>query len=179
MSQTWIALLRGINVGTAKRVAMADLRAAMESLGYTDVRTLLASGNVVFRSARVLKKDAALAMQAALQKRTGVSSRFTVVSAADLRSIAEENPLVRVSTNPSLLFVGFLRDGKDAALVKALAKQGWGPDVLALGTRAFYAWCPRGSMQSDMFAEVSKALGDNVTVRNWGTTMKLLGMVEG
>lgn len=178
MPQSWVALLRGINVGKAKRVAMVDLRAAMESLGYTDVRTLLASGNVVFRSARALRKDAAAAMQDALLRKTGVSSRFTLVSAADLRSIADANPLVKVATNPSLLFVGFLQEARHVALVRPLAQQSWSPDMLAVGTTAFYAWCPKGSLQSDMFVRLSKALGDNVTVRNWGTTTKLLEMVQ-
>ena len=48
MAANHVALLRGINVGTAKRVAMEDLRALMGGLGYGDVRTLLNSGNVVF-----------------------------------------------------------------------------------------------------------------------------------
>jgi uncharacterized protein (DUF1697 family) len=57
MSATHVALLRGINVGKAKRVAMADLRALLEELGYADVRTLLNSGNVVFTAPRAAKGD--------------------------------------------------------------------------------------------------------------------------
>ena len=72
----YVALLRGINVGKAKRVAMADLREVIESLGYTNARTLLNSGNAVFESSRALRKNAAEELREALVKKTGVSSRF-------------------------------------------------------------------------------------------------------
>lgn len=174
--RTWVALLRGINVGTAKRVAMADLRAAMESLGYLEVRTLLASGNVVFTTTGALRRDAAATMQAALAGRTGVSSRFTVLSAAELGDIVGANPLAGVMTDPSRMFVGFLQEPRDAARLAALAGGPWKPDVLALGRRVAYLWCPNGQMESRLSEAVGKALGDRVTVRNWSTTTKLLAL---
>ncbi len=171
--RTWIALLRGINVGKAKRVAMSDLRAVMEQLGYLDVRTLLASGNVVFRSVSTPGKVAAAAMQAALERKTGVSSRFTLLAAEDLRSMIAGNPLADACTNPSRLMVGFLQHESHLRLVKDLVGQDWSPDSLAPGPQSFYAWLPRGSMESRLFQVLSKKLGDNVTVRNWSTTLKL------
>ena len=174
---TYVALLRGINVGKAKRVAMADLRAAIESLGYGDVRTLLNSGNAVFTSKRALKPAAAEELRAALLKKTGVSSRFTLRSAEELRATMEANPLVKVATDHTRLFAAFVTDGNDMKLVKPLAAQQWKPEALALGPAVVYVWCPNGLLESKASVAVGKALGDGVTVRNWATVLKIQALV--
>ena len=88
-----VALLRGINVGTAKRIAMADLRQVFEDLGYRDVRTLLNSGNVVF----TVDKESGDADGARLEKviadRFGVSARVIVLNRKEVAAAVEENPL--------------------------------------------------------------------------------------
>jgi uncharacterized protein (DUF1697 family) len=122
MAGTYVALLRGINVGKAKRVAMADLRAAIESLGYTDVRTLLNSGNAVFTSRTVLRKNAADELRAVLLKKTGVSSRFTLRSAGELDDAVRANPLLDVANDHTRLFTAFIADLEDLARLKPLAK---------------------------------------------------------
>jgi uncharacterized protein (DUF1697 family) len=177
MAQTYVALLRGINVGTAKRVAMADLRAVIESLGYADARTLLNSGNAVFSCPRALKKSAAQDLQAALQKKTGVSSRFTLRSAAELDQVIRANPLLDVGTDHSRLFVAFVTDQDDIAKLEPLLEQPWKPESLALGPGVAYIWCPNGLTESRASGAVGKALGDGVTVRNWATVMKLSELV--
>ena len=170
---TYIALLRGINVGKAKRVAMADLRAAIESLGYGDVRTLLNSGNAVFTSKRALNKTAAEELRAALVKQTGVSSRFTLRSAEELQATVKANPLLTVATDHTRLFAAFVTDPNDMKLVKPVAAQAWKPESIALGPSVVYVWCPNGLLESKASIAVGKALGDGVTVRNWATVMKL------
>lgn len=178
MAGTYIALLRGINVGKAKRVAMADLRAVIESLGYTNARTLLNSGNALFLSARALRRNAAEELRAELLKRTGVSSRFTLRSAAELDDVVRANPLLEVASDHTRLFAAFVTDPGDMALVKPLAKQPWTPESLALGPNAVYIWCPNGLLESKAQEAVGKLLRDGVTVRNWATVMKLLKLVE-
>ena len=169
----YVALLRGINVGKAKRVAMADLRSAIESLGYGDVRTLLNSGNAVFTSKRALKAAAAEELRAALLKKTGVSSRFTLRSADELRATIDSNPLLKVATDHTRLFAAFVTDSDDIKLVKPLMTQQWKPEALALGPDVVYIWCPNGLLESKATVAVTKALGDGVTVRNWATVLKL------
>ena len=75
---TYVALLRGINVGKAKRIAMADLRALLEGLGYTDVATLLNSGNVVFKVGGGAAKRLAADISAAIATRLGGSWMLAV-----------------------------------------------------------------------------------------------------
>ena len=178
----WVALLRGINVGTAKRVAMADLRAIVESLGYQDVTTLLNSGNVVFRHPAKInlrsKASPARAIEDAVKKRLGVSSAVIALRAAELDAILRDNPLVKPSRAPSLLLVALVRDAAALSRLAVLAKQDWGREELACGRGAGYIWCPGGSIAGEVFTAVNKACGDGVTTRNWSTMLKLQALTR-
>jgi uncharacterized protein (DUF1697 family) len=179
MATTYAALLRGINVGKAKRVAMADLRALVADLGYADVRTLLNSGNIVFRGADEAPDAVGARIEAALPERLGLTSRITMLSGAELAAIVEANPLVDVATNPSRLLVAVLTNAADGAKLKPLAGQDWGDEALALGPRVVYAWCPEGVLASPLMEAVGRALGDAVTTRNWATITKLHALASG
>ena len=178
MGDYWIALLRGINVGTAKRVAMADLRRIVEDLGYQDVTTLLNSGNVVFRAAAGSKGSPARAIEEALVTRVGVSSAVTALPAATLDAIMKGNPLVKPSRDPSRLLVATLRDAASLSRLAALARQDWGREQLVCGRVAGYLWCPDGISAGALFTALNKALGDGVTMRNWATMLKLQAMTR-
>jgi uncharacterized protein (DUF1697 family) len=173
-----VALLRGINVGRAKRVAMADLRALVEELGYGDVRTLLNSGNVVFTAPRVSPSVAARRIEEALVVRTGVTSRVTVLTADELDRIVSDNPLLSVATDPTRSMVVVLRDARDAPRLQPLAVRDWSPEVLGIGERVAYLWCPDGILVSPLTEAVGKLLGDAITMRNWATTTKLHALLE-
>jgi len=168
-----VALLRGINVGKAKRVAMADLRSLVADLGYDDVRTLLNSGNVVFSVPRGARGDPATRIEQAIATRLGVTSRVTVLTAAELAAVVEENPLGKVADDPSRLLVTVLTDPADRARLKPLAQQRWAPEAFAIGRRVSYAWCPKGMIDSPLAAAVSKLVGAGGTTRNWATITKL------
>ncbi|MBK6898439.1 MAG: DUF1697 domain-containing protein [bacterium] len=94
------ALLRGINVGRAKRIAMADLRRLFADLGYADVRTLLNSGNVVFAAKSPDAAGHARAIRAAIEREFGFTAPVIVVTAADLAAILLENPCATWPTTP-------------------------------------------------------------------------------
>jgi uncharacterized protein (DUF1697 family) len=173
---TYVALLRGINVGNAKRVAMADLRALVGKLGYRDVRTLLNSGNIVFTGPSALQVAVAARIEAALSRRLGVSARVTVLTAAELAAAAADNPLVEIAANPSRLLVAVLANPADRSRLKSLAKQDWAPEALAVGARVAYLWCPDGIIASRVAKAVGHVLGDAVTMRNWATCTKLIDL---
>jgi uncharacterized protein (DUF1697 family) len=175
---TYVALLRGINVGTAKRVAMADLRDLLGALGYTDVRTLLNSGNAVFTAGAAAARNAGTRIEQALVKRLGVASRVLVFSGAELTQIVAENPLIEVSNNHSRLMVAFLVNGADRERPGPLARRSWGKERLHIGARAVYYWCPESILTSPVSTAVGKALGDAMTVRNWNTVLRLHALVD-
>ncbi len=178
MAHRKIALIRGINVGRAKRVAMADLRALVEDLGYGDVRTLLNSGNVVFTTPRAAVGDAAARIEKTLATKLGVSARVTVLTAAELAAAITDNPLLQIAGDPSRFLVAFLNNPADRSKLNPLMKQGWTAEVLAIGARVAYLWCADGILASRLLEAVSRLLGDAVTTRNWTTVMKLHALTE-
>lgn len=172
-STCYIALLRGINVGRAKRVAMADLRKLIGELGFRDVRSLLNSGNVVFRGAVLKPAVAAAAIEEALVLKLGVAARVTVLASDELNAIVAANPLLPVATDLARLLVFILANPADRKLIVALDRQDWGLEALAIGKRAAYVWCPAGLIDSRAASALGKALGDATTSRNWNTMCKL------
>jgi uncharacterized protein (DUF1697 family) len=173
-----VALLRGVNVGTAKRIAMAELRKLVEALDYTDVRTLLNSGNVVFTAPKAVSGDAAARIEAAILARLGVSTRVTVLTGKEVADAVRSNPLAAVADDPARLLVMAFPDAKAMARLKPLLGQAWAPEVLALGTRFAYMWCARGIVKSRLWTAANRALGDVGTARNIATMGKLLALVE-
>jgi len=174
-----VALLRGINVGRAKRVAMAELRAVVTDLGYRDVRTLLNSGNVVFTVPGAIRGDAASRIEKAVEARLGVSSRVTVLTAAEVAEAVLENPLSKVADNPSRLLCMILTDPATRTQLTPFLKERWAPEALALGRRVAYVWCPQGSIDSPLMAALSRAVGDGGTARNMATMTKLHALTGG
>lgn len=176
-SQRYIALLRGINVGRAKRIAMADLRKLAESLGYTGVRSLLNSGNLVFDAgADTDTAAAAAAIEEALVLRLGVAARVFVLERAELADIIDDNPLLDLADDHARLFAFMLAGDAQREVAACLCERSWGPEALALGRRAAYVWCPQGLLDSAAAAALGKGLGDGATSRNWKTMTKLHGL---
>jgi uncharacterized protein (DUF1697 family) len=175
----YVALLRGINVGTARRIAMSDLRALLAQLGFTEVRTLLNSGNAVFSAAKGEPRKTADRIARALEAEKGISVSVMVLTSLELAAITAANTLLEIADTPSRLLVGILRDRADADRLADIAKADWGDERIALGGknasagRAVYMWMPAGVIDSRLNAAVAKALGDRVTARNWATMLKL------
>ncbi|GAB3462790.1 DUF1697 domain-containing protein [Massilia terrae] len=169
----YIALLRGINVGRAKRVPMADLCQLVAELGFGDVRSILNSGNVVFSGPAKKPAAVATAIEEALVLRLGVASRVIVLDHDELAGIIDANTLVEHATDFSRLLVFVLEQPELRALLVPLAERDWGKEALALGDRAAYVWCPAGVLDSAVAAAVGKQLGDKTTSRNWNTLSKL------
>src|SRR5687767_4111212 len=108
-----IALLRGINVGRAKRIAMADLRDIVERLGYRDVKTILNSGNVVFTADGGSAQASAKSIEKALVSELGISSKVTGLTAADLAAIIDENPIPEGTATPSRFLISVVSNPAD------------------------------------------------------------------
>ena len=170
-----VALLRGVNnVGRATRVAMADLRAVFDELGFRDVRTLLNSGNVVFSSPAKQRDKLRGRIEKALASTLDLTVPVTVLSADEIVTIVRENPFADVVTNPSHLLVVVPQTPADLARLAPLMTQRGAPEQLALGARAAYLWCGNGLAKSPLWMAVERALARSCTGRNIATMTKLM-----
>jgi uncharacterized protein (DUF1697 family) len=176
---TRVALIRGINVGKAKREAMAELRAELEKIGYADVRTLLNSGNVVFTLPAKSKGEPDARVEEVLEKRLKVPAKVVVLTAEEVAEAVDGNPLLdKAEGDPARFLVAALAERLDRKALTTLAKQDWAPDALALGKRVAYLWCADGILASKLLTAFNRATGDGATTRNWTTMVKLRAMAE-
>jgi uncharacterized protein (DUF1697 family) len=174
-----VALLRGVNVGKAKRIAMADLRRVVDELGYRDVKTLLNSGNVVYTRPASVKGDSAARIGKAIMSELGVSCAVVVLTAGELAEIVEGNPLLDVADDPSRLLVAVVRSPEALAGFDELKKGKWAPDRIEFGRRAAYLWCATGILESPVAERFLKASKEGATTRNWATILKLHALANG
>lgn len=180
MPPTHAAFLRGINVGRAKRVAMADLRRAIESLGATDVRTLLNSGNVVLAwpsGSRVTASALAGRIEAAVESRLGHSAMVVVLTRAEVQRILDDVPAGAARLEPSRVLIGIPPSAGDVKKLAPLLAEDWSPERLDLGTRAACMGLPRGVADSRLVAAVEARLDRRVTSRNLATLRKVLDLM--
>jgi len=171
---THIALLRAINVAGHQKVAMTDLRAMFESLGFDEVRTVLQTGNVVFEASG---KAAALErrLEAGALKSLGLETDFFVRTTKELGSVVARNPFPdEAERDPGHLVVLFCKDAPKAAGVKALEGGIKGREYVRAGGKELYAVYPDGIGRSKLTNKLIEGkLGTRCTGRNWNTVLKL------
>jgi uncharacterized protein (DUF1697 family) len=167
-----VALLRGVNVGTAKRVPMAELRAAAEGLGHERPATLLNSGNLVFSATRALGPDDADALRAAVRARTGVDAELVVLDAGSFTRIAAANPLREASREAKLLSVAFAPAGRPV-VEEAPPAPDLAPELMVVTGEAVYQWLPDGVLASRVPAAWWRSLSVPVTARNDATVRRI------
>ena len=186
---THVALVRGINVGGRNKVAMADLREVVASLGHTDVATYIQSGNVLFSTAETETRALAAALARAMVEKLAVRPRVVVLSRAELAQVVRENPYPD-EPNPKNVHAVFLAEepGPDAleslaAAQRQVAAKGSRDTAQVVG-RTLFLHTPNGFWRSELAALLvggkggSKAIGANGTARNWATVTKLLALCE-
>ena len=173
-----IVLLRGINVGSRNRIAMAKLREALADAGFEDARTYLQSGNVVLSSdaspdavARKCKRQ--------IKEAFGLEIDVVVRTRDELADVVQRDPLGDVATNPKRYQVSFLDGELAPETVKKLEEAAAEPERFVVSGREVYAWHPEGVARSKLWAALAgRALGVTATARNWTTVTKLLGLAE-
>jgi uncharacterized protein (DUF1697 family) len=175
---THIALLRGINVGGNKKVAMADLREFLAQLSFGEPRTLLQSGNVVFRSERLHGAELERLLDAEAETRLGLKTEFFVRTPEEWREVIANNPFPgEAESDPSHLVVMFLKRAPEAADVEALQAAIAGREVVRAVGRQAYITYPDGIGDSRLTINViEKKLGSRGTGRNWNTVLKLAAL---
>jgi uncharacterized protein (DUF1697 family) len=171
-------LLRGINVGRAHRVAMADLRALLQGEGHGEARTLLQSGNVVLDS-DLPAEELAGSVARALEGRFGFAIGTVVRTRDELLAVVAGDPLGSVVGDPARYVVSFFAGQVPADLGERLRAVDPGDDEYAIDGRELYLWCPHGQLQSPLAAALAKHRGGPVgTARNWRTVLKLAELLQ-
>jgi uncharacterized protein (DUF1697 family) len=182
---THVALLRGINVGGRNKIAMADLRAAVSSLGYEGVSTYIQSGNVLFSTSGPDAGTTALeaAIGAEVARSFSMKIGVVVVSRDQLAEVISHNPY-QDEPNPKYLHAVFMSTEPDQAHLdrlaevqaKVLADKG-GRDSLTVIGRTLYLHTPDGFGDSELAKALARQPGGG-TARNWATTTKLLTLCD-
>lgn len=168
----YVALWRGINVGKAKRLAMADLKAQLAGLGASDVKTLLNSGNAVFDVKRKLGADT---IRAAVREHLGVDAAVLLKTATEWATIAAHPPMAGAD-DPSRLLVAITADAASLQAVGDIAAAAG--EQLVVTPHAAYLWCGNGILESKAAVQLLKKLGEAGTTRNWATVEKLNALAQ-
>ena len=172
-----IVLLRAINLGSARRVSMPELRKLLEEAGYEDVRTFLQSGNVVLTTGSTptrLRAD----LERLLADELGSEIEVIVRTRDELAKVVERDPLGKVATNPSRYLVSFLADKPPAKVVRELERVDVAPEQFVISGKEVYAWHPDGVQRSKVNKLLQERLGVAATARNWNTVTKLLALAD-
>jgi uncharacterized protein (DUF1697 family) len=171
------AMLRGINLGK-RQLAKAELIAAAESLGYTEVRTLLASGNLVFEAGDAAAETIERDLHAAVDTLYGLKSEVFVRTLADLEAVIAANPFPDAAeAHPNWLLVTFHHAPFPAALLDAVADGYDGPERLAAHGRELFVEYPESIGHSKLEPITRKLKFPHGTGRNWNTVTKLAAML--
>lgn len=178
---TYIALLRGINVGGHKRVAMADLRQLFTELGFADARSLLQSGNIVFGSRARKGAELERLLEKAAKERLALEADFLIRTAAELDAAIARNPLPNeAERDPARFLVTFFRDAPGARAIESLQAAITGPEIFRADGRHAYVVYPEGVGRSKLtHALIEKKLGTRGTARNWNTVLGLRALARG
>ena len=172
----FVALLRGINVGKAKRIAMADLRSLLEDLGHHDVVTILMSGNAVFTSSSRSAPALARAIEAAVAERLSMDVKVFVRTVSAVQAVVDAVPWPDLATqDPSRLAIAFHDGEVDRRALQPVVDHDWSPERISVGKGVLYTWQPDGVTGSPLGEALAKVKGGPVaTVRNLATIRKVL-----
>jgi uncharacterized protein (DUF1697 family) len=170
---TYVAFLRGINVGGHNRMAMDDLQATCESLGLSDVRTYIQSGNVVFESDEADPGALADDLHDAIEDAFGYDVTVMVRTREDLDAVVEGQPFDEPTDADTKLYVTFLDEVPDEERVEALLAAGGKAESFVVNGREVYSELRKDLLGDGRFTDAGRTLGVPATRRNWDVVTKV------
>ena len=172
----WIALLRGINVGGNNLLPMAELRSDLESLKFSNVRTYIQSGNVIFDSVAGTSSSLSRKIQSQIEKKHGFRPHILILGINDMRDAIKSNPFPEATGDPKSLHFLFLENAVKDPDLKALDKLKTPTERFKLTGCVFYLHAPDGIARSKLAANAAKLLDVVGTARNYRTVDKIFSM---
>ncbi|GAA0893482.1 DUF1697 domain-containing protein [Fulvivirga kasyanovii] len=178
--QTYIAILRGINVSGTKKIKMDDLRTKLTDFGFEKVRTYIQSGNIVFDYKETDPLTLAKQLEQKIMDDYGYEVPVVVTGAEELKQVIDSNPfLIGRSEDPAKLHVTFLAEPPADENVMKIDDSGFLPDEFKIIGESIYLFCPNGygrtKLTNNFFESKLKV---TATTRNWKTVNTLLNMAE-
>jgi uncharacterized protein (DUF1697 family) len=170
---TCVALLRAVNVGTANRIRMLDLKAAFVTAGYNDAVTHIQTGNVIFTTGES-EATTRRRVEQSIHDALGLTITAIIRSSPELAAVTVSNPFIAAGSDPKQLYVGFLSAAPAADAVKALGAMSFGDDTFEVVGREIFLRYANGAGTTKLTnAVIEKKLGVDSTARNWNVTTKL------
>jgi uncharacterized protein (DUF1697 family) len=178
--ETYVALLRGINVGGKNRLPMTDLRERFIEAGCGEVRSYIQSGNVIFTAPPSLAASLPGIITAGIAATFGYRTPVLLRSADQLREVLTTNPFLRAGATEDTLHVMFLADRPSSDRVDILDPDRSPGDAFAVRGQEIYLCLPNCVAETKLSnAYFDTKLGTTSTGRNWRTVAKLLALMEG
>ena len=176
--QTWIALLRGINVGGRHTLPMKDLVEIFETAGGENVRTYIQSGNVVFGANVDNLTTFGDTIGAVIEANHGFRPAIQLLTAATLRAAIDANPYPEAVDEPKFLHLAFLSEAPQPERIESATKALADTERFTVIDKCLYMHTPDGLARSKFAANVDKLLGVSATARNWNTVTRLAEMAS-
>jgi len=173
---TWIALLRGINVGGKHRLPMSELVDILQSLRLHNVKTYIQSGNAVFQSSGPIAATLDAEIAATIEQRHGFRPRVLLLSTDQFADAVASNPFPEADDAPKTLHLFFLASPPTAPDLEALHKVQAPSERFHLTDPVFYLYTPDGFGRSKLAERAERYLGVAATARNWRTVKQLWDM---
>lgn len=169
---TYIALLRGINVG-GKVLKMADLKDAVSTLDFDEVQTYLQSGNMVFRAPKASNDALAKRISDAIREHKSIDVTVMVRDAAEWNAIVSNNPYPQATEFPKTVHTFILDAMPEAARLETLRAKEAGREEWRIVDGTLYLHTPDGFGKSALGGIVERILKVPMTARNWNTVLAL------
>jgi uncharacterized protein (DUF1697 family) len=168
---TYVALLRGVNVGGNNKLPMADLRSHFESLGFANVRTLIQSGNVVFETSHVPKNQH---IETSIEDRFAITTSIALRTPQELERVMANVPATMIEVGK--LYVGFFTTKPTSADVVHLDHERFLPEQFSVSGHEIYMHLPDGMGQTKLPDYLNRRLKVPITFRNWNTVNRMLAI---
>jgi len=178
--QTYISILRGINVSGQKKIQMTDLKALYENLKFKNVSTYIQSGNVIFKRKRQSDEVLAKKIQNAIYEKYSFEVPVIIRNVEELKNTIATNPFLKEKNiNEEKLHITFLEKLPDKAKVHIIKNIDYSPDKFIIIDKEIFLYCPNGygitKLSNNFFENNLKV---TATTRNWKTVNKLVEIAD-
>jgi uncharacterized protein (DUF1697 family) len=171
---TYIALLRGINVGGNNKLPMRELVTLLEGLGLQGVKTYIQSGNVVFQTERTDTTQLSQAITDAIRQNHGFAPYVLLQDLKTYQAALAANPFPEAEAEPKSLHLFFMDAHPQSPNLEALERVKAPNERFELIDQVFYLHAPDGIGRSKLAEQMGKGWGVNITARNWRTASEVM-----